>query len=95
MKFILAILILAAVIGTYLYFNPEVADQWLEETKETLKDAPVFGKPDTTVLYKWKNEQAQWQVSDQLPPPGTPYEILEYRRDVNILPLPPELQAEE
>ena len=95
MKFIFAILIVAAVIGTYIYFNPQVANQWLEETKETLKEAPVVGKPDTTVLYKWKNEQGQWQVSDQLPPQGTAYEILEYRHDVNIVPLPPELRAED
>ncbi|MCI0399793.1 MAG: DUF4124 domain-containing protein [Gammaproteobacteria bacterium] len=95
MKLVIVMVLLAGIVVAYLYFHPELADHWLRQTKETLNSAPNVGRPETTVLYKWKDKDGQWQISDQLPPPGTPFETLEYRHDLNILPVPPELQGKE
>lgn len=45
----------------------------------------------TDRLYKWRNPRGEWQMTDTPPPPGTPFELLEYREDVNVLPVPPQL----
>ena len=45
-----------------------------------------------TTIYKWRDAQGNWQITDRPPPEGAPYEILKYRSDANILPSPRELE---
>ena len=47
----------------------------------------------TDRLYKWRNARGEWQVTDAPPPAGTPYEKQDYRDDVNVLPVPPGIDA--
>ena len=51
----------------------------------------VSPAPKTTRVYRWRDENGNWQVADRHPGKDVVYEILEYRNDVNVLPLPPEL----
>lgn len=74
--------------GIYLYLNP---DAWKQ-----LRNLPVhtgIGK-QTAQLYKWRNQAGEWQVTDYPPPQGIEFETLEYRSDVNVLPVPPQLLKE-
>ncbi len=49
----------------------------------------------TTRVYRWKDANGNWQVADRHPGEDVVYEVLEYRNDVNVLPLPPELRDQE
>jgi len=40
----------------------------------------------TKPLYKWKNKQGEWIVSDTPPTDGTKYETFQYDRDSNVIP---------
>ena len=84
---LLWVLLLAVVLigAVYLYQNPDLQDRVEELSAET-----GLAKKTTTV-YKWQNDRGEWQITDQLPPEGTDYEVLTYREDVNVLPLPPRL----
>ncbi len=46
-------------------------------------------KPPASVVYRWRDADGTVHVSDRPPAPGVPYERLEYRHDVNVLPAPP------
>lgn len=83
-------LIVAAVAGggVYVYRNPLDAPEWLQETK-------LLPKPAPTVVYKWRDASGAWHITDAPPPEGTAFERLEYQRDTNILPLPPQLQPKD
>lgn len=74
-----------AAAGIYLYLNPLSAPQWLQK-------AEVLPRPAPTVVYKWRDKSGAWHITDAPPGEGTAYERLEYHRDTNILPLPPQLQ---
>ncbi len=45
-------------------------------------------RPPVSVVYRWRDAGGTVHVSDRPPPPGIPYERLEYRHDVNVLPPP-------
>lgn len=48
--------------------------------------SPIVAAPATNpVLYKWKDDQGHWNVSDQ-PPEGRPYETVTIDPDTNVLP---------
>jgi len=81
-KVILFILCLLAVLAGYLYLHPDVWQKWVKGT-------PLEPAPTTTNLYKWQDENGQWQVSDTKPASGTEYEILQYKSDTNVMPLVP------
>jgi len=74
-----------AALATYFYLHPEALPQWATRTS-------LGQSLQTTTVYRWQDESGQWHVSDQPPPAGTEYREEEYHRDVNVLPLPPELQ---
>jgi len=78
---LLAILLTGA--GIWLFIHPDSAATWWTYVSGS---APA---PKTDRLYKWRNGQGEWQVTDTLPPPGTGYETLDYRADLNVLPVPP------
>ena len=85
---LLILLVIAFVGGIYLYQNPDFRNR-----VEDLSSEAGLSKKTTTV-YKWQNDEGVWQITDQAPPEGTDYEILTYREDVNVLPLPPQLGGE-
>lgn len=87
MKILVALLVLVVAAGAYLYFETDVFDPMLGGT-------PLERRPAATHLYKWRDAQGEWHVSDEPPPAGTPYETLEYREDVNVLPRPESLREE-
>ena len=66
--------------GYLYYFERDFAEQWLSKTplKTTLK-------PSVTQVYKWRDAQGNWQITDR-PPPDVEYEMKEYRSDENIVP---------
>lgn len=73
--------------GTAVYFKlyPEKMPEWAAKTG--------LGRDlQTTTVYKWRDESGAWQVSDRPPPAGTEYQVEDYARDTNVLPLPPALQ---
>jgi hypothetical protein len=81
------IAVLAAA-GVYVYRNPLSAPDWLQKTQ-------VLPKPAPTVVYKWRDKSGAWHVTDAPPGEGIAYERLEYDRDANVLPLPPQLQPKK
>jgi len=67
------------------YFERDLAVRWLKNT-------PLEPKATVTTLYKWRDAQGSWQITDRQPPAGTRYEVLKYRSDANILPSARELE---
>jgi hypothetical protein len=47
------------------------------------------------VLYKWKDDQGRWNITDR-PPEGRAFEEVQIDPDVNVLPagVPPELDRD-
>ena len=88
MRLLMVLLAVALIGGIYLYQNPDFRGQ-----VEDLSSGAGLSKK-TTHVYKWQNDAGEWQITDQLPPEGTEYEMLDYREDVNVLPLPPQLGGE-
>lgn len=80
------LLVLAA--AAYMYFNPD----YKQQIDKLSSDIGIQKK--TVTVYKWQNEKGEWQLTDTIAPPGIEYEKLEYREDVNVLPLPPQLGGE-
>jgi len=46
-------------------------------------DQQVSGE---STLYRWKTPSGRVQITDQPPPGDTPYQQLNYRHDVNVIP---------
>lgn len=87
MRIVIVLLVLAAALGGYLYLNPGVVDQLLRE-------AGLERDASRANFYKWRDAQGEWHFTDEPPPAGTPYETLEYREEVNILPRPDALRQD-
>ena len=68
--------------GGLLYYDRELA-------AKLLKDTPFAPAAQVTTVYKWRNDQGDWQIADQPPPGGIAYEVLEYNSDTNVMPLVP------
>ncbi|HUT41568.1 MAG TPA: hypothetical protein VM011_09520 [Gammaproteobacteria bacterium] len=85
MRLVWLLVILAVGAGLWFYTNPDAA----KDLKDLLPHA--ISTPGTDRLYKWRNDRGEWQMTDTLPPAGTPFETLDYREDVNVLPVPPQL----
>ncbi len=76
---IIILLILLSGAGAYLYLNPDVWQSWVKGT-------PLEPAPTKTQVYKWQDENGQWQITDEPPTSKIPYENLEYTSDENIIP---------
>jgi len=72
--------ILAIAVGVvgYWYANPGKAPGWVRGRLPGIADV-------TAPLYRWRDGQGQWQITDQ-PPQGRPYETVTYQRDANVIP---------
>jgi hypothetical protein len=55
----------------------------------------VLPTPAPTVVYKWRDRAGAWHITDAPPIEGVAFERLEYHRDTNVLPLPPQLQPKD
>jgi len=75
--------------GTFLYLNPEYRGRLAASASGMVM--PV----SSSRIYKWRNEQGEWQLTDKLPPEGIAYETLEHRPDENVLPRPPQLDRHD
>jgi hypothetical protein len=78
------LLILAAVltgIGLYVYLDPHLSRQLENSVREALP-----GQSPSSQVYKWRDRQGQWQITDRPPAEGVPYEVLEYDHDANLMP---------
>ena len=85
MRAVWLLLALLLVTGLALYQNPDYKEQFLN-----LSSQAGLSK-QTTRVYKWRNARGEWQLTGQPPAEDIEYEKLEYREDVNVLPLPPQL----
>lgn len=81
MKLLIVILVIAVLVGGYLYWQPELRRDWFTGTP--------LAPPAATQVYKWRDASGAWQITDAPPPAGIAYERLEYRSDTNIMPLAP------
>ena len=79
MKFIIVLLMALSASGGYLYLNPDVWKPWVKGT-------PLEPAPTKTQLYKWQDDDGQWQITDRPPTGDRSYENLEYSSDTNIVP---------
>jgi hypothetical protein len=89
-KFILMLLLLAVAAAVFFYLNPE-----LRREVEGLLQSSDLKQPASTTFYKWQDADGVWQYTQNPPPEGTPFERVEARTDVNVLPLPDELKGKE
>jgi hypothetical protein len=84
-KTILFVLVILAAAGAYLYMHPATWNKWVKGT-------PLAPAPAVTQMYKWRDANGQWQISDRPPDAGVKYEVMKYRSDTNVVP---SLPAEE
>ncbi len=84
------LLIALVLAGLIVYLNPDYKARLQELVSDAGSTLSPAGK--TIRLYKWRDAEGRWQISDQLPPADIDYETLDYHKDVNVLPLPPQLQ---
>ncbi|HXH03024.1 MAG TPA: DUF4124 domain-containing protein [Candidatus Competibacteraceae bacterium] len=77
----LVILLALAGLAAYWYLTPDQAPAAL---RQMLRQTPL-PQPGSTTVYRWRDEQGRWQISDR-PPQGRLYEVLTYRHDANVVP---------
>lgn len=78
------LIILAAILTAvvwYIYDDPDLSHKVKKEVKQFI---PSENK--TTTVYKWRDAKGDWQITDQPPPTGTQYKILQYQSDTNVMP---------
>lgn len=86
LRFLLMVLIVAALV---LWWSPDLRRQ----AGHLLRDTGL-GSASVT-LYKWQDDQGVWQYTQKPPREGVPFEEVEARSDVNVLPLPEQLKADK
>jgi hypothetical protein len=92
MRLFLLLIVLLLVAGLVVYLKPGYWNR-IQDLSSTIGLSQIAPKK-TTRLFKWRDAGGNWQITDQLPPDGIDYELLEYREDVNVLPRPPGLQQQ-
>ncbi|GMU43094.1 MAG: DUF4124 domain-containing protein [Xanthomonadales bacterium] len=82
------LLLLAAAALAWWYFWPQALPAGWREVLPVAESSEAHNP----TLYKWKDARGRWQVSDQPPPAGVPYEKVRIHPDTNVLPagVPPE-----
>jgi hypothetical protein len=84
-KFLLMFAIVAALV---LWWSPDLR----KDVNGLLRDTGL--ESSAVTLYKWQDQQGGWHYTQDPPPEGTPYEEVEARSDVNVLPLPEPLKTD-
>lgn len=82
MKLLVFLILIIAALAGWLYFDADARQKWLADT-------PLEPAASVTTVYKWRDEQGNWQITDEPPPAGIEYEQLEYHGDTNVMPLVP------
>ena len=80
-NWLIAAVVIIAGAGYYVYQDP-ASRAWIERQTETVLPKDVTH----TTVYRWKDKQGQWQITNTPPPQGIDYEIVEYRKDTNVIP---------
>ena len=70
-KFIWILVIIAAVIGGLAYWDKDFRNIILETSGQM---------PAKSMVYKWRDKNGKWQISNTPPPAGTAYTEQEYLR---------------
>ena len=80
MKVLIILVVLLAGTAGYLWFvDPKLG-------RELLGDTPIAPPSTVTTAYKWRDAQGNWQLTDEPPPEGTPYETIQADPGANVLP---------
>ncbi len=87
MRIVLLLILVLTVVATWLYFDQATRQRWLADT-------PLAPDASVTTVYKWRDEQGNWQITDTPPSSGIDYERLQYQSDTNVMPLVPEDKLE-
>lgn len=82
MKAIFVLFLVIVGLGIWFYVDPDARRQWLAAT-------PLVPSPEVTTVYKWRDDEGNWQITDTPPPAGIDFETLTYHRDTNVMPLVP------
>ena len=80
---LLVVLVLVIGVGAYLYAFER------ERLERVLDGSPLELPATTTEVYKWRDDQGSWHITDEPPPAGIRFETMSYRSDDNIMPLAP------
>ncbi|MCS3903105.1 hypothetical protein J2T55_001122 [Methylohalomonas lacus] len=80
MKWFIGLLLITAALVAWLYVDRDARQRWLAGT-------PLA--PAETTVYKWRDADGEWQISDKPPAAGIDYERLQYHHDSNAMPLAP------
>jgi hypothetical protein len=80
-KWLITGLIVLAGAGYYIYQDPAARDYFKQQSETVLPKTVTH-----TTVYKWKDKQGHWQITNTPPPEGIKYETVEYRKDTNVIP---------
>ncbi len=84
--FVVIVLVALAAGAYYVYRNPTVVSPLVEDT---FLEGTVRGALGTTRVYKWRDAKGAVHITDEPPPEGTNFEMLEYQNDANVVPSVP------
>lgn len=73
--------IILAITGIIIYQNPEYRAWFERQSNEVLPNTVTHNK-----VYRWRNNNGQWQLSDKPPAAGIKYEVVEYHKETNVIP---------
>ena len=76
-KFLWILAIIAVAIGILAYQDPDIK-KWVMKS--------VGQEQDSSKLFKWKDTDGNWQISNTPPANGIPYTEQEYLHNTNIVP---------
>jgi hypothetical protein len=76
-KLVIFIFLILIAIALLAYFDPEFRSLVKEFTGSTQTASKV---------YKWKDKDGNWQITDAPPPAGVEYTEQEYLHDTNVMP---------
>lgn len=89
MKSLISIVLFVAAVTAGLYFlYPEKLREWTEGT-------PLAPPAPSTTIYKWKDSEGNLAATSKPPEKGIPYEVVKYRHDLNLMPLPEKLREQK
>lgn len=81
------ILLLVVLIASGLYLWRTLAPETVPPALAPLLEVPgpVAAPASDPVLYKWRDDKGQWNITDQ-PPADRPYEAVKVDPNTNVLP---------
>jgi len=80
-KFLLLFVVALIAGGIYVYKTPAYRAWFERQSDEILPTTVTHNK-----VYRWKDQNGQWQLSDSPPQNGIEYEEVEYHKDTNVIP---------